>query len=293
MKTILGINHQFLYPDAITSQKAHTESLKELSVFDNIDALDCWLWRGESAKEERQILLDSGKIINYNIGDRFMENVAKPASSIKAEQDFAYSTIMREIEYALSLNSKKIVFASGPDFPADRDGAKERFFEFVMRLLSEIPKDVTLALEPTDRDIDKYFLFGPLDETVDFIQKVRNAGGNNFGLLLDMCHIPIMYESLESAIKKADDTLVHIHLGNCVIKNKDDALYGDKHPAWGYPGGEYGEDEAKQFIQYLKNNGYTSKEGNTITFEMRRAGKLSAKESLDYFVRVFKESYLF
>ena len=38
MKTILGINHQFLYPDAIVDQKEHTESLKELSSFDEIDA---------------------------------------------------------------------------------------------------------------------------------------------------------------------------------------------------------------------------------------------------------------
>ena len=77
MKTILGINHQFLYPDAIVDQKAHTESLKDLSSFDEIDALDCWLWRGCAAYEEKDILKSSGKIINYNIGDRFGEEVCQ------------------------------------------------------------------------------------------------------------------------------------------------------------------------------------------------------------------------
>lgn len=289
MKTILGINHQFLYPEAIVDAKAHTESLKELSSFENIDALDCWLWRGESAKEETAILKSSGKIINYNIGDRFGEDVCRPASASHEERDYAYSKIMREIEYALALDSKKIVFATGPDFPNDREGAKERFFELVMKLLSELPGDVVLALEPTDRDIDKHFLFGPLDETVSFIKKVRDAGGTNFGLLLDMCHVPLMHETLDSALDKVDDTLVHIHLGNCMIKDKNDTLYGDKHPAWCYTGGEYGEEEAVYFLRKLKAMGYLDMPGNTITVEMRKMDGLGARESLDEFVRIYNK----
>lgn len=287
MKTILGINHQFLYPDAMVNAKAHTDSIKEISAFDNIDAIDCWLWRGSNAKEEAAILRDSGKIINYNIGDRFGEDVCKPASDSIAEREYAYSKIMREIEYALNLDSKKIVFASGPDFPSDRHGATDRFFEFVIKLLSQIPDDVTLALEPTDRDIDKHFLLGPLDETVSFIKRVRTAGGNNFGLLLDMCHVPLMHETLDSSLEKAEDTLVHIHLGNCMLKDKNDTLYGDKHPAWGYTGGEYAEAEAVYFIKKLRGHGYIATPNNTVTFEMRRIHGRGAKESLDEFVRIW------
>ncbi|MBQ3015414.1 MAG: sugar phosphate isomerase/epimerase [Clostridia bacterium] len=290
MKTILGINHQFLYPDAIVDTAAHTNSLKELSSFDNIDALDCWLWRGERAKEEAEILKASEKIINYNIGDRFGEDICRPAAASASERDHAYSTIMREIEYALMLGSKKIVFGSGPDVPNDRDGAQERFFEFVMKILGELPKDVTLALEPTDRNIDKYFLYGPLDETIALTKKIRAEGYGNFGILLDMCHVPIIHETLDSALKKAKDSLVHIHLGNCMIKDKTDALYGDKHPAWGYPGGEYAEAEAVQFLKALKAMGYTDKPKNTITFEMRRIDGLGAKESLSEFIRIYKKS---
>ncbi len=290
MKTILGINHQFLYPEAMVNAAAHTESLKELSSFDNVDALDCWLWRGESAKEEAKILLDSGKVINYNIGDRFGEAVCRPASASLAERDYAYSTIMREIEYALSLGSKKIVFASGPDFPLDRTRATERFFEFVTKLLREIPKDVTLALEPTDRDIDKHFLLGPLDETVSFIKRVRGAGYDNFGLLLDMCHVPLMHETLDSAISKSFDTLVHIHLGNCMIKDEKDALYGDKHPAWDYPGGEYSSADGARFLKMLRKIGYTEKDNNTISFEMRRVIGFSAEESVSRFVEIYNNA---
>ena len=75
---ILGVNHQFLYPASITESQAHTDSLKEAVEFDLVDALDCWVWRGQRAKEEIAILRGSDKIINYNIGDRAGEQPTFP-----------------------------------------------------------------------------------------------------------------------------------------------------------------------------------------------------------------------
>ena len=283
---ILGVNHQFLYPEAIVDAVVHTETLKKAVFLDSIDALDCWVWRGQRAKEEISILRSSGKIINYNIGDRAGEAPCFPCSQNKSDRIYAYDTLMREVEYALALDSKKIVFASGRDLPEDRAGAKERLAELITLIARQIPRDVILALEPTDRDIDKYFLFGPLDETVDFIKKVRRYVPS-LGLLLDMCHVPLMHETLESAIEKVDDTLVHVHLGNCMIKNKNDPYYGDKHIPWGYPGAEYGFDEGVGFLEMLKKIGYFDKKGATVSFEMRPLEGMSAEESLERFVEVW------
>ena len=282
----LGVNHQFLYPEAITDAAVHTETLKRAVQLENIDALDCWVWRGQRAREEISILRSSGKIINYNIGDRFGEAACFPCSPDKAERIYTYDTLMREIEYALALGSKKIVFASGPDLPEDREKAKERLAELIVTIAKQLPRDVTLALEPTDRDVDKYFLFGPLDETVAFIKMMRRYVPS-LGLLLDMCHIPLMHETLESAIEKADGTLVHIHLGNCMIKDKNDPFYGDKHIPWGYEGAEYDEQEGVKFLKMLEKIGYFDKKGATVSFEMRPYPNMSAEESLDRFVKVF------
>lgn len=286
---ILGVNHQFLYPEAIVDAVVHTETLKKAVLLDSIDALDCWVWRGQRAKEEISILRSSGKIINYNIGDRAGEAPCFPCSQNKSDRIYAYDTLMREVEYALALDSKKIVFASGRDLPEDRAGAKERLAELITLIARQIPRDVILALEPTDRDIDKYFLFGPLDKTVDFIKKVRRFVPN-LGLLLDMCHVPLMHETLESAIEKVDDTLVHVHLGNCMIKDKNDPFYGDKHIPWGYPGAEYGFDEGVGFLEMLKKIGYFDKKGATVSFEMRPFDGMSSEESLERFVEVWKRA---
>lgn len=286
---ILGVNHQFLYPASITESQAHTDSLKEAVEFDLVDALDCWVWRGQRAKEEIAILRGSDKIINYNIGDRAGEQPTFPCSPDKAERVRAYDTIMREIEYALEVGSKKIVFASGPDLPDDRAGAKERLGELIVTISRQLPRDVTLALEPTDRDIDKFFLLGPLDETVDFIKKWRKYAPR-LGLLLDMCHVPLMHETLESALEKVDDTLVHIHLGNCKLDDPTHPFYGDKHIPWGYEGALYGENEGVNFLKMLEKIGYFDKSGATVSFEMRPFEGVSSEESLSRFVEIWNRA---
>lgn len=280
----------FLYPDSITDESVHTETLKEIVKTDLVDALDCWCWRGDRSKDEIAILRDSGKIINYNIGDRFGEKEMIPSSKNEAERIYAYDIIMREIEYGLLAGAKKIVFGSGPDDVSDHKGAVERFFEFTMKILGQLPKDVTLCLEPTDWDIDKLFLCGPLSESVEIAERVRKTGADNFGLLLDMTHVPIMHETIESSIEKSKNVLTHIHLGNAVIKNKNNPFYGDKHIPWSYPDSEYTEKDGVQFIRKLKNVGYFDKDNATISFEMRPYEGMSAMETLEKFVSVWKEA---
>lgn len=290
MSVILGTNHMFLYPDSMVNERAHLESLKKLAATDLVEALDCWLWRGETAKEEAKILLDSGKIINYNIGDRFGEDVAQPASRDKAERERAYDLMMREIGYALDLGSKKIIFGSGPDHPQDRAAAQERFAELILRVAKQLPSGVELSFEPTDRDIHKFFLYGSLDETVEFIHFIRNNGFERIGLLLDMCHVPIIHETLESAIEKGGAVLNHIHLGNAVIKDPADPLYGDRHSAWNYKGGEYTEEDGVRFIHMLGDIGYLDGENATVSFEMRPYEGMNYEDSLDRFVSVFNKA---
>ena len=286
---ILGVNHQFLYPKAIVDASDHTETLKKAVELEDISALDCWTWRGQRSREEISILRSSNKIINYNIGDRAGEKPTFPCSPDKADRVYAYDTIMREVEYALAIGSKKIVFASGPDLPEDREGAKERLGELIVTISRQIPRDVVLALEPTDRDIDKHFLLGPLDETVAFIKRWRRYAPT-LGLLLDMCHVPLMHETLESAMEKVDDTLVHVHLGNCMIKDSNDPFYGDKHIPWGYDGAEYGEEEGEKFLLMLKKYGYFDKNGATVSFEMRPYDGCGSEESLKRFVEVWNRA---
>lgn len=103
----------------------------------------------------------------------------------------------------MEAGAQKIVRGSGPDVPEDREAAKERFGEFLLRMDRELPSNVLLALEPTDRAIGKHFLYGPVAETASLIRKMRAAGLSRLGMLLDMGRVPLMGATLDSAVAEA------------------------------------------------------------------------------------------
>lgn len=290
-KVIIGVNHQFIYQEAMTDADAHTRTLHILGDNPDVDALDCWVWAAHS-KEEIGILRSSGKYINYNIGDRIGEVPVFPATADAKERQYALDILKRETEFAVESGAKKIIFGSGRDVLENREDAKKRFEEFVLLWSEFIPKNVWLTLEPTDRDVDKHFLYGSMEETAQTIRNIRNAGMENMAILLDMGHIPIMHETLQSAATIGGDLLEHIHLGNCVIKDKNSPYYGDKHPCWGCEGGEYGQADGEVFLKHLFNAGYFTR-GNdrTVSFEMRPFVGSTPEKTISELVKWFQNVY--
>ena len=290
-RVILGVNHQFLYQEAMTDAVAHTKTLAILAENPEVEALDCWVWAAHS-REELAILRSCGKQIHYNIGDRIGEVPVFPATADAGERAYALEILKRETEFAVESGAVKIVFGSGRDVLEGRDEAKKRFEEFVLRWSEWIPKDVWLTLEPTDRDVDKHFLFGGMEETCQTVRSIRKAGMDRMGILLDMGHIPIMHETPESAAAAGGALLEHIHLGNCVLRSKEDPYYGDKHPCWGYAGGEYDEKDGEVFLRELLRCGYFTKgRDRTVSFEMRPLMGKTPEESVTYLVNWFRNVY--
>lgn len=290
-QVILGFNHMFLYPESMVDGNVHTESLKQMLENPLVNAIDCWAWPTH-AKEELAMLRNWGKHINYNIGDRPGDAPIFPATADAKERAYALDILRRETEFAVESGAKKIVFGSGRDVPDDRSEAQKRFVEFVLDWSQFIPKDIWLTLEPTDRDVDKHFLYGDMMETVECVRAIRQGGMEKMGILLDMSHVPIMHETLESAVKKAGSYIEHIHLGNAVMKNLSSPFYGDKHPCWGEVDGEYDEKDGARFLQLLKNAGYLSRGyGQTISFEMRTLTGRNVDETISYLKRWFDSTY--
>ena len=288
---IVGINHQFIYPESMIDQRAHTENLKKRASNPHVDALDCWIWAA-NAKEELAIIRDSDKVINYNIGDRIGETPVFPATKDLKERQYSLDILRRETEFALECGAKKIIFASGKDVPAQREDALKRLEDFILEWSQMLPDDVWLTLEPIDTDIDKFFLLGSPEDTCRVVQNIRKSGFERMGILLDMGHIPLMYETLESASRKMGDLIEHIHLGSCILKNKQNPLYGDKHPCWGAEDGEYDENDGAVFLNCLKTVGYFNR-GNkrTVSFEMRPLVGMNAEQSIEHLTNWFDQVY--
>jgi hypothetical protein len=79
--------------------------------------------------------------------------------------------------------------------------------------------------------------------------------------------------------------IAHIHLSNCLIKDKSSPLYGDKHPPYGHPGGEIGIPELAGFFRALKNNGTFSRVFPTgkpvLSMEILKPADRTPEETLE------------
>lgn len=181
------------------------------------------------------------------------------------------------IDQALELGARALGLVSGQD-PGTANGLRARQEAMVAleRSLDEIcayakeraaalgMAPLQISLEQFDRLAEpgcKNQLIGPTEDAVIIARRLRDVYGHeNFGLLYDLSHMPLLKGvSLESetpaVLKTLAPYLNHVHIGSCVT-DRDDPLYGDSHPRFDYPGSAIGEDELAAFVTALHEIGY-------------------------------------
>jgi sugar phosphate isomerase/epimerase len=129
-----------------------------------------------------------------------------------------------------------------------------------------------VILEVFDYDIDKKSLIGPAQLAGKFAREIRTRH-ENFGLMVDLSHLPLLREKPEEAILPVKDYLMHAHMGNCVIKDPALPAYGDMHPRFGFPAGENDVEQLAGFLQVLMDIGFLGeKKRPIVSFEVRPFG---------------------
>ena len=146
-----------------------------------------------------------------------------------------------------------LAMITGPRDTPDREAATARLIEDIQELCDYAAaqsKDrlLHITFENFDRDIEKKRLIGPTTETVAMADAVDRP---NFGLTLDLSHLPLLGETPAHAIQTAARHLIHAHIGNCVSDHPDSPLYGDFHPRFGHPLGHNDLPDVVEFIQQL------------------------------------------
>ena len=102
------------------------------------------------------------------------------------------------------------------------------------------------------------FLIGPTRELAQVLRDLRRDHPS-VGLTFDTSHILQLQEDLPSTYWAVQDVIAHIHLSNCLIKDKSSPFFGDKHPPYGLPGSEIGIPELAAFLKVLKQAGHFSR----------------------------------
>ena len=264
----LGLVHHMLYPDCGEKPEEHVTTLIALAKRDDIETFDCCLPYGQEARQKLIPALRACGKADITFATHFfpLRKISFCTTSI-TEQAQVRMIVRDMVAQAAAIGATGFIFPSGGPTPAAATPANHAAFaDFCRWLCGELkPHGIVALLEPFDMTIDKKFLYGPTAACAALIDSLRSEV-DNFGIELDMAHLPLMGETFEHAIRTVAPHLKRVHLGNCVLRDKTNPRYGDTHPPMGYPGGEIDVPELTGIMRLLLEARFLNREtrGNLI-----------------------------
>lgn len=278
----LGLVHHLLYPRCLEDAAYHFETLREFVKRDDIETFDCCLPFEEPYKRKAmEAVRDSGKEVVYSMHIFPLDKISLGSDSPR-EQKLIRLYLQDQIAAAAAIGAKGFVFSSGRDVPApERPAALKNFRNLCKWLCPELAKHgITALLEPFDREFDKKFLYGPTPECMELINSLEPEIVN-FGIELDIAHLPLMGESFEKAISTVKPKLKRMHIGNCVMKDSSSKWRGDTHPPVGFAGGEIDVPELTEVLRLALRAGYLNKEQRgALVLEMLPFPDMTVEETI-------------
>jgi len=154
----------------------------------------------------------------------------------------------------------RVLYVMGFEAPADRRAGLQKFRASLSELSAYArginPSDpLTLSVENFHILLRDPFLIGPTLETAEMLRDLRREHPN-LGLTFDTSHILQLQEDLPLTYRLVQDLIAHVHLSNCLLRDRSSPFYGDKHPPYGMPGSEIGIPELASFLRVLKDAGH-------------------------------------
>lgn len=270
----LGIVYFMAYPETIKGDGPVLETMKKIAVDDYFDAIEVsWIKDSDIRAQAATMLAGSRLKVRYGAQPRLLTTGLNPNALDEADRIAAEATLLEAFEEAKELGSPGIAFLSGKYEEATKEEAYAQLVKTTKNLCKRgKEKGMGVILEIFDYDIDKAALIGPTSLAKRFAEEIT-AEYDNFGLMVDLSHIPMYYESLEQSLDPIKDYIVHLHIGNTVIKDPTLPGYGDQHIRFGFPGSENDVDELRDFLAHCIKIGIL-KEGDpkVVSFEVKPFG---------------------
>ncbi len=263
----VGIVQLMAYPETDT-----VEAIRKIAEDEFFGAIEIASIPEEIRDEVMQILGASHLVIGY-VGQPLLRNNKLDLNSpVPQQREAAVSIIKGGIDEARLLGARQLAVLSGPAPTKDKYGqAKELLADSLSQICSyaQGKGDLGITMEIFDRDYDKKCLIGPTAEAVEVAREVKRHYPN-FGLMVDLSHLPLLKETPDYAIKTAKDYLTHVHVGSCILKDKNHPAYGDKHPPFGMAVGENDVNEVRLLLKALMEIGYIGEgKQNVVAFEVK------------------------
>jgi len=273
--TKIGLIHFMAYPSTIKGEGPIEETIHKIAVDDYFDAIEItWVKDEETRKKVKKMLDSSHLTVAYGGQPRLLTTGQNINDLDESKRQQAVANLKEGIDEAYEMGAVGFGFLSGKY----EEETKEESYQALIKSTREICRyaklkgNLKIAHEVFDYDIDKCALIGPVDLAKRYAEEICEEF-DNFGLMVDLSHLPILHESSRQSLVPVKDYIIHAHMGNCMMKDKEDPAYGDAHPRFGYPGGENDVEELVEYLKVLIEIGYLDPDNRRIlSFEVKPVG---------------------
>ncbi len=271
----VGIIHFMAYPATIKGEGPILETLRKIVMDDYFDAVEITWMKDSTVRSQAKKMLDTAHMtVAYGAQPRLLTAGLNINDLSEEGRQKALATLKEGIDEAYEMGAVGFAFLSG----RYEEGKKEECFDILIKSTRELcayaksKGSLKIVHEVFDHDIDKKSLIGPVQLAKRYAEEIGKEY-DNFGLMVDLSHLPLLREKPEEAILPIKEYLVHAHIGNCVVADLSLPGYGDLHPRFGFPGGENDVDEVIRFLKVLMAVGFLNERNSPIvSFEVKPFG---------------------
>jgi len=266
----IGIIHFMAYPDTIRGEGPIVETITKIAEDDFFTAIEItWIKDPEVRKKAKEVLVTSGLAVGYGAQPAVLITPLNPNSLDEDERETAVEVLKGQIDEAHYMGAGRMAFLSGKHPGAEkRDAAVDALIRTIRELCDyAATKDMGITLEAFDTEIDKKALMGTSAESAALAAAVER---DNFGILPDLSHLPLLGETPEQCAEALKDHVVHLHVGNCAMRDENHPAYGDVHPRFGIEGGENDVEELARYLKAFMDVGFLNgKHQPFMSFEVK------------------------
>ena len=267
----VGIVHFMAYPECMKGEGPIYDTLAKIVEDEFFSAVEItWIKDPAERTRVRTLLAASHMTVGYGAQPCLLSQKLNLNHFDGVERKKAVDQVKACLNEAAEVGAGAVAVLSGAD-PAER---REEAFKLLVASVRELcghakAKGLRFVLESFDSKYDKKCLIGPAKDALALCKAVRKDYPD-FGIMIDLSHLPIQDESPSVVFKTlGKENVAHIHIGNCV-KQPGHPAYGDQHPRFGLPGGENGVPQLVEFLKALFEIGYLA-EGrrSVVAFEVK------------------------
>jgi sugar phosphate isomerase/epimerase len=268
----MGIVHFMAFPELGSGRGPWEETVKHIAVDPFFSAIEITHIVDE---EQRRRVRDMCRLAQLEIGFGAQPAILGQGLDLnsldKNRRQQAVAKLKELLDEACFMGATSFAVMSGKD--PGRDRRPEAIQALALSLgelcaYSAEQNGPKVIAEVFDFDVDKCCLIGPAPLARELAEAVCREH-DNFGLLVDLSHIPLCRESPKQALEPVKEFLAAAHLGNAVL---DQALpcYGDYHPIFGTPGSANDIPETVDFLRTLVEIGFLDGQKRPmVSFEIK------------------------